>query len=100
MKKIALINLSSIPILQITSVYPIGLTCLYSYLVKHGHCVDIIDFLDNEHSYYNLDFVEKNYDFIGLSIRNMELDTINGESFFNIYDEFIGEIKQKYLKIN
>ena len=97
MKLIALINLSSIPTLKVRSVFPIGLACLATYLEEHGHQVDIVDFLQDDESFTNLDFIEKDYDFIGLSIRNMEIDTIGGESYFPTYNNLIKRIKSKIV---
>lgn len=100
MKKIALINMNSIHTIKTQGLYPIGLTCIETYLKMQNIEVEIIDFLKNPEYLDDFNFLNRCFDFIAFSIRNMECDELNGKSFIHEYNEFIYIVKDKAKEIN
>lgn len=98
--KIVFINMNSLPNLKTSGIYPIGLTCICSHLKSLNINADIIDFLMEPHQFESLEFLDRNYDYIGFSIRNMGTDELDGEAFIEQYNEFISRIVKLAMKKN
>ncbi|AIQ52141.1 B12-binding domain-containing radical SAM protein [Paenibacillus sp. FSL R7-0331] len=83
--KVILVNLNSLPNLGFSPVFPVGANYVCSLLSEMGAEVDFIDFVQRPDLLETLDFLEKEFDCIAFSIRNLDSMELDGEYLVDYY---------------
>ena len=93
--KIALVNLNSIPGLGLEEIFPVGLNRLDSFLQESGYQTRVIDFLAEPDEFQSLVFLSDDYDYIVVSLRNLDSMELNGRFLLPTYRRLLERIRAR-----
>lgn len=85
MARVALVNLSSLPMPGNRAIYPVGVVVLAAGLRRLGHHVRVLDFVRSPELERDFSWLEAGFDLIGVSVRNMDAVDLTSGSFLPGY---------------
>ncbi|MFH0832822.1 MAG: radical SAM protein [Candidatus Aenigmatarchaeota archaeon] len=81
--------------------FPIGLAKIGTYLEKHGHSAEIFDMnlVSNPFSELRKRLEKKDYDVVGISLRNLYIRGVPADAQLEVFDETIKIVKESGSKV-
>lgn len=87
--RVLLVNLGSLRMSGNEPIFPVGPNCLVSALREAGHFAEILDFAESPEAENDLDWMSRDWDIVGFSIRNIDPIDLSVGSFVPSYAEFV-----------
>ena len=95
MKRLRLINLSSLPIVGNQPIYPLGLVSIADALRAQGHDAEIVDFVAHPQRVEDLAWLDKPCDVIGFAVRDIDPINIARYAFIGAFVDFAQRVRER-----
>lgn len=94
MVRIALVNLSSLPMPGNDPIFPLGIERIRQALGDVGHNVRIVDFQREPQRQHDHSWIRQGWDVVGMTIRNVDPIDITCESHVPYYRQYAADLRE------
>ncbi|SCK13858.1 Radical SAM superfamily enzyme YgiQ, UPF0313 family [Streptomyces sp. WMMB 322] len=95
MSRVVLVNLASLPMAGNEPIFPIGVRCVQDALDRAGHETLLVDFVQTPDQLTSFEWLDRDWDVIGFTIRNIDPIEIACDTHVDNYVSFVQRVREE-----